>query len=913
MNVHSLTNNGTAAHVAELSTGEVLSAFVTSPEGISETEAVARLKQFGMNRPPRPEASHWYVELSRQFTHLFAVLLWTAAFLAWWVNMPEIATAIVIVVIINGIFSYWQQYKAERAVEALESLLPRSVNVRRLGVETTVDSETVTLGDILILREGNSIPADARLIHAESLRMDASALTGESRPVARTADSCRALDKSVSELSNIVFAGTFVVSGREHTEFGRLAALTHRQQRLDSPLQREMRRVTRIVTILAVSMGVICFIAGWGTGRLSLLGGFIFALGIIVANVPEGLLPTLSLTLAISVRKMARRNAIVKRLERVEALGAVSVIVTDKTGTLTHNQMTVRELWCAGYFYQVTGAGYEPDGQVLKDGFPAADDSARLLVQTAALCCDARLVPPREPGSGWMAIGDPTESALLVAARKLQLTDEILSQNPRLAELPFDSLRKRMTTIHRFQDQFVACMKGAVNEILPRCTDFGSDRAEICASEVERVARAFADRGLRVLAVARREITNHHLPPEEVETNMTFLGLIAMEDPPRAEVAAAIADCHRAGIHVIMATGDDGHTAAAISREIALYRGDVRIVTGVELDRLSDKSLGLLLGHRNILFSRVSPAHKLRLVETLQQRGEVVAVTGDGVNDAPALKRADVGVAMGKRGTDVARAAADVILLDDNFATIVAAIEEGRTVYANVRKLVTYIFASNVPEIVPFIAFVLFRIPLPLTVMQILAVDLGTDLFPALALAVEPSEPDIMRRPPRARHSPLLDKGILLRAYLWLGVLEAALCLIGFFFVYYDAGWRPGAPMESSGHLYVMATTMSLAGIIACQIGNAFACRSDHRSIFSLRLLSNRPLLFAMLVEILLLLALIYLPWPARIFQLAPLGTAHWALLATFGPILLGAEELRKWWVARPRPFRMASDRAGKA
>lgn len=901
-----------ARAIAALSVEDALEHLSTSKEGLTAAEAAARLRRFGRNCLPRPRRSSWFAELACQFFHLFAILLWTAALLAWWVGMPELAVAVVIVIVINGLFSFWQQFRAEKAVEALESLLPQQVTVRRSGEETILSADEVALGDILILGEGSAIPADARVINCQRLRVDMSSLTGESRPVGRNSDPSRALAGSTAELRNVVLAGTFVASGRaevvvfatgSHTEFGRLAALTHAQPNQPSPLQQQMTRITRLITVLAVGMGLVFFALGWGLGRLTPLQGFVFALGIIVANVPEGLLPTLSLALAIGVRRMASRNAIVKRLERVEALGAVTVILTDKTGTLTHNQMTVRGIWCAGRTYDVSGRGYDPAGQITHNGNPIHDDPrvTKLLI-IAALCCDARLAGPDVEKSSWGVVGDPTEAALLVAAHKAGITSATLTATPRLGEVPFDSLRKRMTTIQQFKEGPVACTKGALSEVLPRCTSFSEDASHSNCEEFKKrarsVAQEFADRGWRVLAIATRCLPGVHvsegIPDEDVETELTFLGLIAMEDPPRAEVTPAVADCRTAGIRIIMATGDDGHTATAIGREIGLIGDQVRVLSGSELDQVSDRSLGMLLGHRNVLFARVTPAQKLRLVEALQKRGEVVAVTGDGVNDAPALKRADVGVAMGKSGTDVARAAADVILLDDNFATIVAAIEEGRAVFDNVKKFVTYIFASNVPEIVPFLAFVLFRIPLPLTVMQILAVDLGTDLLPALALGVEAPEPEIMLRPPRSRDQPLLDLRTLLRAYAWLGGIEAGLCLTGFFFVYLDAGWRIGEPLVDNGSIYVMATTMSLAGIVACQFGNALACRSERKSILSLGLFSNRPLLWALGIEFLILIGLIYLPILAGIFQLAPLMLKHWLFLASFGPLVLLAEEVRK-------------------
>jgi magnesium-transporting ATPase (P-type) len=659
------------------------------------------------------------------------------------------------------------------------------------------------------------------------------------------------------------------------------------------------------VTILAVGLGIVFFFIGVKLGGLSPASGFLFAIGIIVANVPEGLLPTLTLALALGVKRMARRRALVKRLSSVETLGATTVILTDKTGTLTENEMTARELWAGGANYQLSGTGYEPFGELAyRDGAENEPAAVNEMLRAAALCCDAHLVPPQNDQRRWTAIGDPTEAAILAAAAKLGLPQDKLAAWPRLAELPFDSTRKRMTTIQRIDGDSVACVKGAPGEIFARCVavqlrcgaapfdDEWRQRAEVAHD-------AMARRGLRVLAVATRSVdpnsrANDGWRVEDVERELTLLGMIAMEDPPRPEVPSAIAACRQAGVRVVMVTGDHGLTAAAIGREIGLSDGDARVVTGVELDSLDDGRLAALLDTKDVIFARVTPEHKLRLVEACQRKGEVVAVTGDGVNDAPALKRADIGVAMGITGTDVAREAADMVLADDNFASIVTAIEEGRAVYDNVRKFVTYIFAHLMPEAIPFIAFVLFRIPLPLTVMQILAVDLGTDLLPALALGAEAPETDVMRRPPRSRLERLLNLPTLLRAYGWLGMIEAGLSLGGYFFAYWLAGWRWGAPLPRSGLVYATATTMSLAGIVSCQVGNAFACRSSHQASWRFGFASNRLLLIGIVVEAALLLLLVYAPPLRSVFGLAPLGIEHWLLLATFGPLLLVFEEGRK-------------------
>lgn len=906
-----------ARELAALDPESALARLGSRTEGLTEEESRARLNRFGINVLPRPRRRPWYAQVAVQFVHRFAQLLWAGAVLAFWAGMPELAWAVVGVIVINGVFGFWQQYRAERAVEALEALLPRQICVRREGSNRVISAEKLVPGDVIVLEPGCAIPADARVIQAERLRIDMSSLTGESRPVPRTALAVRPNERTMLELGNLVLAGTSVLSGRGeamvfatggNTVFGRLAALTHEQPTVPGTLEREIASFSSAITWLALGLGVACFVAGVLWGGLNWPTAFLFAIGIIVANVPEGLLPTLTLALALAVRRMARRQALVKRLAKVETLGAATVILTDKTGTLTRNEMAVRYLWIDGSTYEWPAAPGDgsPDMQRAEQPTNSASwpsPSVYELLFTAALCCDAHLEPDATHPSRLRAVGDPTEAALLLAAEQAGINAEKLRTSPRLAELPFDSARKRMSTIHQVAGQAVACIKGAASELLPRCNRImapGGEQPldETRRSEVMAAHDRLAAGGLRILGVARRALEavqpHAHWHAHEVEQGLTFLGLVALADPPRPEVPAAVSACHRAGLRVIMVTGDAELTAAAIGREIGLYNEQLRLVSGKELDRLDDVELQSLLNHPQLLFARAAPHHKLRLVEAFQARGEVVAVTGDGVNDAPALKRADIGVAMGRTGTDVAREAADMVLADDNFASIVAAIEEGRAVYDNVRKFVTYILASNVPEIVPFVAFVLLGIPLPLTVLQILAIDLGTDLLPALALGAERPEVDVTSRPPRSRHARLLDRHTLLRSYAWLGAWEAAMCMAGYFFANWWAGWRPGEPLAANGLVYRTATTMSLAGVVACQVGNALACRSTRHSIVVLGWFSNRPLVWAILAELGMLATLIYVEPLARLFGLAALGPAHWAVLAIFPCVILGAEEARK-------------------
>lgn len=905
--------NRPAAFYASNSSEAVLAALKSQPGGLASTEIRARLVQYGPNALSESIRRPWYLQLAANFVHLFALLLWVGAFLAWLAGMPQLCWAIVVVILINGVFSYWQEYQAERAAEALQALLPRQVTVKRENKEQLIAATEVVPGDILLLTEGVAIPADARLLVAARLRIDTSTLTGESKPVSRTADDAQIeLPVSTASLPNLVFAGTSVVSGRgeaavfatgANTEFGRIAQITQDQTDQQSPLQKELSRVTRIVSVLSVGLGGVFFIVGTMLGGLSKLSAFLFAVGIIVANVPEGLLPTLTLSLALGVRRMAGRKALIKRLSAVETLGAVTVILTDKTGTLTENEMTVRELWTNGLDYRVGGRGYEASGKLESVG--NLDDTmfAEELLRIAALCSDAHLIQQQPSPMRFKIIGDPTEAAILVAAAKAGISQDALKSWPRLAELPFDSVRKRMTTIQEIDASPTACVKGAPSELFRRCTSLQWHGAAVSLDEsrlrlVREAHDKMAERGMRVLAVATRRLEhqqerNGPWRVEDLEDHLTLLGLIGMEDPPRPEVPGALAACHRAGIRVLMITGDDGLTAAAIGREIGLNLARPLVVLGSELESLDDQDLATLM-QSDVLFARVSPEHKLRLVDVLQRQGEVVAVTGDGVNDAPALKRADIGIAMGATGTDVAREAADMVLADDNFASIVAAVEEGRTVYDNVRKFVTYIFASNIPEMVPFIAYVLFHLPLPLTVMQILAVDLGTDLLPALALGSERPQGGVMTRPPRRRGERLLNLPTLLRGYAWLGMIEAVLSLSGYLTVLWLAGWHPGSSLESSDPVYLTATTMTFAGIVACQVGNAFACRSDSESIWRLGFSTNRMLVAGIVMEILLLVTLIYVLPLRTMFGLAPLTPVLWLLLLTFGPVLLLFEECRK-------------------
>lgn len=900
---------------------EIYGALQSSPEGLTAIEAARRLRHFGPNTIQEVRKASLLLKFLANFIHLMAILLWAGGLVAFVARLPQLGIAIWMVNVINGAFSFWQEYKAEKATEALRRVLPHYARVLRDGEERRLEAEELVPGDVILLAEGDRVSADARVVQEAELRMDQSTLTGESHPVRKTSERVLRTDLPRVELPDLVFGGTTVVAGTGKavvfatgmaTAFGKIAHLTQTVRQELSPLQREMIRVTQLVTVIAVGIGLAFFVLAALLAGIDLAESFIFAMGMIVAFVPEGLLPTVTLALAMGVQRMVRRHALIKRLSAVETLGCTTVICTDKTGTLTENEMTVRDLWVGGRRFTVTGAGYAPSGQILEGGRlvrAPLDGDLRQMLAAAALCSNARLIPPGEESPRWTVLGDPTEAALRVAALKGGLDMEAEARRtPRLRELPFESRRKRMSTIHQMSVARVVYVKGAPKEVLALCTavrSSGEDRVldEDLRAQIVAANDDYAQSGLRVLAVALRVLPPSlaEYTPERIESDLTFLGLVAMMDPPRLEVAEAVQKCHRAGIRVIMITGDYGLTAESVARRIGILRGRPRILTGSDLDVMDDGTLRAAL-QDDVIFARVAPEHKLRVVTLLQQAGHVVAVTGDGVNDAPALKKADIGVAMGIAGTDVAKEAADMILTDDNFASIVNAIEEGRAVYANIKKFSTYIFTSNTPEAVPFILFALSRgrIPLALNVMHILSIDLGTDIMPALALGVEPPEPDVMDKPPRSLAEHVITAPLLLRAYVWLGPVQSLAAMAAFYFHYWTHGyWGRWLDLPAGGALYQAATAMALAAVVTTQIGNLFAQRTERTSIFRITLFSNRLMWVGITTELALILLIVYFPFFQNVIGTSAFPGSHWVFLFAWTPSLIVVDEARKALVRR--------------
>lgn len=874
----------------------------TSREGLSGREAARRLVAYGPNELVRRTEHRLWREFARQFVHPLALVLWAAAGLAWGAGIIQVAIAIVIVIVLNALFAFAQELQAERAVEALASYLPSTARVVRDGAACDISARDLVPGDVLLVEEGERISADGRLIKG-SLEVDASTLTGESTPVSRSAE-WRDINVPVLQARDLIFSGTtctegqaaaIVVSTGMHTELGRIAALTQRVHTEQSPLERQVRTVAWLIAAIAVAMAVAFMPIATLGGGLGFSAALVLAVGLIAGNVPEGLLPVITLALAIGVKDLARRGAVVKRLSAVETLGSTDVICTDKTGTLTENHMRVTNLWTFRGDAEASIAS--PD-----------DPLTTALLQTLTTCNNAVLDGVKG------GRGDPTEVALLEVAQALgRPADAKDRDGGRRRLFHFDPVQKLMSTIDRAGPDVVVHVKGAPEAVLPLCTTILSEGGSTplragARQDIEEQVRAYAAAGLRVLAAAVRPLgspSETSLGRGEVERDLTLVGLVAMVDPPRAEVPDAVSRCHSAGIRIIVVSGDHPLTAAAIAHEVGIATDGGPVVTGEQLDAMSEGSLDdLLRGGKEIIFARTSPEAKLRIADALRAEGHIVAMTGDGVNDAPALRRADIGVAMGRSGTDVAREAATMVLTDDNFATIVAAIQAGRRVYDNIRKFIVYIFAHATPEVVPYLVFGLARglVPLPLTVLQLLAFDVGTETLPALALGREPAEPGLMSRPPRRREEGVITGAMLARSWLFMGLIAACLQMGAFFWVLVSGGWHPGDAVGSSSSLHLVyreATTMSFLAMVMSQIGTAFASRTERASLRSVGPLSNRLLLWGIAFELGLSALLIYVPACQDLLGTAPLP-AHWlALTLSFPVIVWGADELRRYLVRR--------------
>ena len=881
-----------------LSLDELGRAVGCSTEGLTNKQVIERQQKYGPNELRVKQDTPAYIRFLRQFANFFAILLMVGGALALLAEQLDpgqgnlyIACALFGVVLLNALFTFIQEYQSEKIMDSFREMMPATVRVCRDKQVREVEAAELVPGDVILLAEGDKIPADGRLLQSNELKVDMSSLTGESEAVLLD---CKSHHPNLLESRNMVFSGSLVQSGNGEalicsigmdTQIGKIVQLTKEADTVETPIRKELQRFIKIIGGIAIALGTLFFLVSIGIGK-GTIASLIFAIGIIVANVPEGLLPTVTLALTMASKRMAKKNALIKNLESVETLGSTTVICTDKTGTLTENRISVHRIVTTDATY----AFAEED--------VVAGRELKHLRRIMILCNNAQLTD-----SGF--IGDPTEVALLTCARDMDEIED-LSSCQRINEQPFSSATKYMISLNRCPDSESdeAYLKGAPEVVFEFC-----DRVLMNGELVERNEQTdnwfktslneMAGSGERCLGFAYQPTQEKDCPKD----GYIFVGIAGMLDPPRREVPEALAKCHGAGIRVFMLTGDFGLTAKTIAEQIGLITDGGRVVQGAELSAMDEQTLSRVLDEKELVFARISPEQKLQIVKALQRKGEVVTVTGDGVNDAPALKNADMGVAMGIQGTDVAKEASDMVLMDDNFATIVAAVEEGRTIFENIKKFIAYILTSNIPQILPFIAFVLLDVPLPLTVVLILAIDLGTDVLPALGLGAEKPETDVMKKPPRARTERLLTGKLLFMSYGIIGMIQAAAGFFSYFTVLYSNGWQWGQQLTADDPVYRTAITAFFASIIICQIADVLICRTRRQSIFTVGIFANKLVWAGIATELLLLAAISYIPAFNTFFGTAPLQPWHFALSLPFALAIIVGDEIRRVYVRRENAF----------
>jgi len=856
-------------------------------DGISPNEAKRRLGQYGPNELRGKRKKSSLAMFFSQFEDFMVLVLLGATAVSALMGEMADAVAIVLIVVLNACLGYVQESRAERSLEALKEMAAPAARVMRAGIQMTVPARDIVPGDILVLSQGDKVAADARLISSSNLEVNESALTGESFPARKRYRATCNASAPLGDRSNMVYSGTMVTKGLGRavvvatgmeTEVGAIASSISEVEAGDTPLQQRLDALGKVLVAGCLAICVVVGLTGVMRGeppyQMILVG-----VSLAVAAIPEGLPAVVTISLALGVQRMIAKKAIVRTLPAVETLGCATVICSDKTGTITRNEMTVRAVVTPVGAYTVTGSGYDTRGRFEQDSRPVqVSGDLRAALLGAVMCNNAWVEVERHNALKVYVQGDPTEVALLVAGLKAGLSRAALEEvEPRAAEVPFESERRCMSVINLIGGQYVAHVKGAPDLILSRCTRVLSGGREVPLDETSRQRFGQANEtmtrsALRVLAVARRAVgkPSDDPTPEEIETDLTFLGLLGMIDPPRPEVAPAVAKCHRAGLKVMMITGDHRNTAEAIAREVGITGGRPPSLVGLEIDSMEDRELAASLQSASV-FARTSPKHKIRIVRALQQKGHIVAMTGDGVNDAPAMKEADIGVAMGLSGTDVSREASDMVLSDDNFATIVAAIEEGRGIYDNIRKFIRYLLSCNVGEVlVMFLASVL-GMPVPLLPIQMLWVNLVTDGLPAMALGVDPQSRDLMSDRPRAPRESVFSRGLGIRI-----VERGALIGLGSLFVFIAALGREGD--------LVRARTMAFATLIMFQLFHVFDCRTERGSVFDVGFFGNRVLVLAVLCSVVMMLLVLYVPTLSRYFHTAALDAPEWlVVLATSG------------------------------
>jgi magnesium-transporting ATPase (P-type) len=896
---------------------DVFAALETSQEGLASAEAAKRLAKHGPSILVAKKTTPIAYRFLLQLKDLFAVLLLFASLLAAFGGDLQMSLILLAVVLVNTFFSLFQEWRAEKAMETLKNWMPECAKVIRDKEFKKILVKDLVPGDVIVLEEGDRVPADARLIEAFDLWTNNVPLTGESEPQPRSAKPTAEPEGTYLDAPNLVFMSTSVARGNGKavvfatgmsTKFGEIADLTQKIAEEPSPLQKEIAYTAKYDFVLAVTVGSIFFLVSLIWLNRSFTDSIFFMIGVMVACVPEGLQVTVSSALAISMLKMIKENVLVKRLSAVQTLGSVTVICTDKTGTITRGEMTVTKMWVPDKVIEASGVGYTPIGKFTIDGkaWDKEVHSIEKLLEISAMCNSAKVDPPSDRKKSWSVIGDPTDGALLVAGLKYGLnTESLLARKPIVHMIPFDSKRNRMTTIHKCNGSFCAYSKGAPRSILSICNQIIVDgRIESLTDDrlhsVETKIHEFADESLRVIAVAYVDLqASKSFKAKGVEANMILVGLAAMKDPPRPEVKKAVESARRAGIKIVIITGDYGPTAQAIAEEVGIVeKTGCRVIRGVDLESMSDQAIVEEIKKGSVIFARVSPEQKLRIVKALRDNGEIVAVTGDGANDAPSLKEADIGIAMGVSGTDVAREASDMILLDDSFASTVKAVESGRTIYENLRKFIVYVFSHNWAELIPYVLYASLGIPLPLLVVQVLAIDLGIDVIPSLALSREPPETGVMQEPPRSIKERLFSTKVFSRS-IYIGVIIAVGAMIGCLTTWMAGGWHFGTQLSSNDPIYIKGTTMTFAGIVMAQVGNVISCRTNKESSFRTSLKSNKWIWIGIAAQISILSFLVYVPTMQGAFGTTALGLADWAFLGLLACVVILAEETRKWFARR--------------
>lgn len=890
-------------------------ALKTSEKGLSNTDAQKRFTQYGENQLAILAKTPKWLQFLLQFKDVLVIILIVAGVISFAIEDFRGGSIMFIIVLINAFIGYFQEHKAERIMDSLKKLIQSPAKVYRNGELIELAQARLVPGDILYLEEGDKVPADIRIIESFNLRTNDFSLTGESMPQEKHSRTIKK-KSSLADRDNMAFLGTTVATGNAkgvivatgmNTELGRIASLTQEERKSKSPLQLEMQSIANRITVFAIMIAIMLFsITIWqGLGFNIAL---IYALGIAVAVVPQALPMQITVALSNGVGRLAKKNAVIKKLSSVETLGSTNVICTDKTGTLTKNEITVKYIWFDGHQYEVSGVGYEPVGDIVDpNGKKLTEreiEKIEIMLDTATMASNAEIHEPDKDHPGWYPIGDPTEAALITVSTKLGTrSPKEDKENPELKEFPFDSDRKRMSSIRQFEDKKVLCMKGAIDSVLS-VSKYIYERGKTAkltkkdAEMLNTLNAEYSKKAMRVLAFGYRELKNekHDYEMDDVEKNITFLGLMAMNDPPKEGVKEAIDDAHEAHIKTYIMTGDHAITAQAVGKQIHLFpeSEEAVVITGEELSEIRDQKLiGLMEDQNSLIFSRVSPEDKLRIVKVLKSKGKVVAVTGDGVNDAPALKSAHIGVAMGNIGTDVAKEASELVLLDDSFSTLVYAIREGRTIYNNLMKTIIASLTSNGGELVIVLlglaGVALFGWPIPILVIQILAIDLLAEILPLTALTFDPGSRDLMTSPPRSQKEHILNR-YTMAEILFLGFLMGALGFANF--VVFMG--RTGAELTPTHDLYPRATTLSYATIVFCQFVNILSRRYTYDSFFNNNFWSNKKILWSIGISIGLTLIAIYAPFVNSFLGFAPLKIGDWVSVFTAAAFFLLAHEIMK-------------------